>query len=115
MFSIRTQMTRLLSVSALASFEISGASWVVLMAARGFSMMEIGIAEAAFHVASLLFEIPSGVISDVFGRRKSMILSCVMRLTSMLLMIFSKGLPGVCLSLAFAAFSYNFVSGARDC
>ena len=114
MFSIRRQMTRLLSVSALASFEISGASWVVLMAARGFSMMEIGIAEGAFHVASLLFEIPSGVISDVFGRRKSMILSCVMRLTSMLLMIFSKGLPGVCLSLAFAAFSYNFASGARE-
>lgn len=114
MFSIRTQMTRLLSVSALASFEISGASWVVLMAARGFSMMEIGLAEGAFHVASLLFEIPSGVISDVFGRRKSMILSCVMRLTSMLLMIFSKGLPGVCLSLAFAAFSYNFASGARE-
>ena len=114
MFSIRTQMIRLLSVSALASFEISGASWVVLMAARGFSMMEIGIAEGAFHVASLLFEIPSGVISDVFGRRKSMILSCVMRLTSMLLMIFSKGLPGVCLSLAFAAFSYNFASGARE-
>jgi len=114
MFSIRTQMTRLLSVSALASFEISGASWVVLMAARGFSMMEIGIAEGAFHVASLLFEIPSGVISDVFGRRRSMILSCVMRLTSMLLMILSKGLPGICLSLAFAAFSYNFASGARE-
>lgn len=114
MFSIRTQMIRLLSVSALASFEISGASWVVLMAARGFSMMEIGIAEGAFHAASLLFEIPSGVISDVFGRRRSMILSCVMRLTSMLLMIFSKGLPGVCLSLAFAAFSYNFASGARE-
>lgn len=114
MFSIRTQMIRLLSVSALASFEISGASWVVLMAARGFSMIEIGIAEGAFHAASLLFEIPSGVISDVFGRRKSMILSSIMRLTSMLLMIFSRGLPGVCLSLAFAAFSYNFASGARE-
>lgn len=107
-------MVRLLSVSALASFEIAGASWVVLLAARGFSLMEIGIAEGAFHVASLLFEIPSGVISDVFGRRKSMILSCMMRLTSMLLMVFSKGLAGVCLALVFAAFSYNFASGARE-
>ena len=40
---------------------------VALLAARGFSMVEIGVVEGVFHVASLLFEIPSGVISDVFS------------------------------------------------
>lgn len=114
MFSIQKQMARLIAVSGIASFQLAGASWVVLLAARGFTLAEIGIAEAVFHVASLTFEIPSGVISDVFGRRKSMVLSCVMRITSLLLMAFSNSLSDVCAALVFAAFSYNFASGTQE-
>ena len=51
---------------------------MALLAARGFTLVEIGLAESCFHMASLLFEVPSGVISDVFGRKKSMILSQLM-------------------------------------
>lgn len=114
MFHIRKQIRNLYAVSALSSFQIAGASWVALLAARGFSLVEIGIAEGVFHVASLLFEIPSGVISDVFGRKTSMILSQCMFLLSAFLMVVSEGLPGVCVSLAACAFGYNFASGARE-
>lgn len=113
MSKLRIQMMRLLSLSALGSFRLGGV-WVLLLASRGFSMIEIGIAESVFHIASLLFEIPSGVLSDVFGRRRSMILSRLMGLISSLLMVVSQGLGGVCLSLVFGAFSYNFESGARE-
>lgn len=113
MSKLRLQMIRLLSLSALGSFRLGGV-WVLLLASRGFSMVEIGIAEGVFHIASLLFEIPSGVISDVFGRRRSMICSRMMGLTSSLLMVVSQGLGGVCLSLVFGALSYNFESGARE-
>lgn len=114
MFNIRKQIRNLYTVSALGSFQIAGASWVALLAARGFSLVEIGIAESVFHVASLLFELPSGVISDVFGRKKSMILSQCMFILSAFLMIFSEGLPGVSVSLVASAFGYNFASGARE-
>jgi len=112
-FSIRNQMARLLSFSALSSFRLGGV-WVALLAARGFTMAQIGIAEGVFHIASLLFEIPSGVISDVFGRKYSLICSRLMGMISSLLMVVSRGLPGVCLALVFGAFSYNFESGARE-
>ena len=114
MSKIQKQIRRIYAVSAFESVRLGGACWVALLAARGFSLWEIGIAEGVFHVASLLFEIPSGVISDVFGRKKSMILSQCMSLLSSLLMIVSKGLPGVCVSLVFSAFGYNFASGARE-
>ncbi len=114
MFNIKKQIRNIYIISTLGSFQIAGASWVALLAARGFSLAEIGIAEGVFHIASLLFEIPSGVISDVFGRKKCMILSQCMFILSALLMIFSEGLLGICVSLVASAFGYNFASGTRE-
>ena len=113
MQKLRFQMVKLLSLSAMSSFRLGGV-WVALLAARGFSMVEIGVAEGVFHVASLLFEVPSGVISDVFGRKYSLVCSNLMGLISSLLMAFSRGLPDVCVALVFGAFGYNFESGARE-
>ena len=113
MQKLRFQMAKLLGLSAMGSFRLGGV-WVALMAARGFSMVEIGIAEGVFHVASLLFEVPSGVISDVFGRKYSLVCGRLMGMISSLLMAASRGLGDVCLSLVFGAFSYNFESGARE-
>lgn len=114
MFNIKKQIRNIYTISTLNSFQIAGASWVALLAARGFSLAEIGIAEGVFHAASLLFELPSGVISDVFGRKKSMILSQCMFILSAFLMAFSEGLPGICVSLVASAFGYNFASGTRE-
>ena len=100
--------------TSLGAFQIAGASWVALLAARGFSLVEIGFAESVFHVASLLFEVPSGVISDVFGRKKSMVLSQCMMLVSSLLMLVSDSMAGVLPAMVFYAFGYNFASGTRE-
>lgn len=114
MLKIKKQMSGLLALSGLSSFQLAGASWVALLAARGFSLVEIGLAESCFHVASLLFEVPSGVISDVFGRKKSLVMSQLMFVLSALCMAFADGLAGVCLALVLDAWGYNFASGARE-
>ena len=114
MFKIKKQLYSILAISGLNAFQIAGASWVALLAARGFSLVEIGIAESCFHITSLLFEIPSGVISDVFGRKKSMILSQCMFIISALCMAFSTTLTSVCIALVLDAMGYNFASGSRE-
>lgn len=114
LFDVRKQMLRLLAVSAVGSFSLGGSAWVVLLAARGFSLLEIGVAEGVFHIASLVMEVPSGALADVLGRKRAMILSNAMGIVSSLLMIVSRDLAGVCLALVFAAWSYNFASGARE-
>lgn len=74
----RRQIRKLYLIDSLGGLMIAGASWVALLAARGFSTVEIGFAESVFHVASMIFEIPSGALADVIGRKKVMILSNIM-------------------------------------
>lgn len=114
MSKIKKQIYSLLAISGLSSFQIAGASWVALLAARGFSLIEIGVAESCFHLVSLLCEVPSGVIADVFGRKRSMIISQCMFILSAILMIFSEEMIEICIAIGIDALGYNFSSGTRE-
>lgn len=113
MFNIRKQLSKLYLSSVLDNLSLTGA-WVTLLYARGFSLMEIGIAETVFHITSILFELPSGVMADVFGRKKMLIVSSIMSFLGNLTMIFSNNLFMVCFSIALHALCYNFASGTGD-
>ncbi|MBQ0001753.1 MAG: MFS transporter [Clostridiales bacterium] len=113
MFNIKKQISRLYLSSIVGNLSLTGA-WVALLAARGFSLVQIGLAETVFHIVSLIFEIPSGVLADVFGRKKMLMVSCCMCFIGNLLMIFSGSFFMVCLSIAFQALNYNFSSGSGD-
>lgn len=113
MFKIEKQLRGLYSSSVLGNLSLTGA-WVAILAARGYSLTEIGVAETVFHITSLLFEIPSGIFADVFGRKKMLIVSSIMRMIGNIIMIFSDSLLMVCMSIAFHALSYNFSSGSSD-
>ena len=113
MLDIKKQLSKLYSSSVLGNLSLTGA-WVAILSARGYSLVEIGIAETVFHITSLIFEIPSGVLADVFGRKKMLIVSTLMRMIGNIVMILSDGLFTVCMSIAFMALSYNFSSGTGD-
>lgn len=113
MHKIRKQIGYLYTFSVLESLTLAGA-WVAILAARGFSLMEISITETAYHIASLIFELPSGILADLFGRKRMLLLSVAMRMLSNLAMIFSGSLASVCLSVALTAVSDNFISGTGD-
>ena len=42
---------------------------------RGFSIAQVGIAEGVFHVVSMCCEIPSGMVADLIGRKRTLVLS----------------------------------------
>ena len=113
MLNIKKQISGLYLSSVLGNLSLTGA-WVAILAARGYSLVEIGIAETIFHVTSLVFEIPSGVLADLFGRKRMLVVSSVMRNIGNLIMILSCNLGMVCASIAFFAMSYNFASGSGD-
>ena len=68
MSKIKKQIRKLYASSILGNLSLTGA-WVAILASRGFSLVEIGLAETAYHAASLLMEIPSGTLADVYGRK----------------------------------------------
>lgn len=113
-FNIKKQVGKLYGITAIGYFQIAGASWVALLAARGFSLIEIGIIESIFHAVSICFEVPSGVAADVFGRKKTLVISQIVSLISNILMIFSGGFWSTALAMGFSALSYNLSSGTRE-
>jgi len=113
MFKIKKQIRGLYGASVLGNLSLTGA-WVAILAARGYSLVEIGVAETVFHITSLIFELPSGVFADVFGRKKMLIVSTFLRMCSSIAMILSDNLFMVCVSIALTALSYNFSSGTTD-
>lgn len=113
MFKIKKQLSKLYLSSVLGNLSLTGA-WVAILAARGYSLVEIGIAETVFHITSLIFEIPSGVFADVFGRKKMLIVSTIMRMIGNIIMILSNNIFMVCMSISFMALTYNFSSGSDE-
>lgn len=112
--NLKRQIRRLLAVEALGAFRPVGSCWVLLLAVRGFSLAEIGLAEGFFHVVSFCCEIPSGVAADLMGRRRVMVWSQILFACSALAMIFSRGLAGICAALGCSALGYNLASGTRE-
>lgn len=113
MLKIKKQIWTLYTSSVLGRLSLTGA-WVAILAARGYSLAQIGFAETVFHITSILFEIPSGVLADLFGRKAMLLVSSIMRLIGNIVMIFSCNLWMVCTALSFYAMSYNFASGSDD-
>ena len=110
--SIRKQLGLLYISNFLFNSSIAGAAWVLLLVSDGYSLIQVGFAETVFHIVSLMAEIPSGMFADVFGRKKSLLLSCVMTMCSALIRGFVPGFAAVCVSVGFSALSYNFISGS---
>lgn len=113
-FSLPRQKRALLALEWAVGFRPAGSVWVLLLALRGFSLVEIGVAEAVFHTVSLFCELPSGLAADLLGRKRTLAASQIMFFLAPLLMAASKGLGGVCLSLAASALGYNLESGTRE-
>lgn len=113
MFQLKKQLNKLYSVSVTGNLSITGA-WVAILAARGFSLVDIGLAETAYHIASLLLELPSGVLADVLGRKKMLVVSTLIRILADLTMILSGSLFTVCLAIGLHAAADSFASGSGD-
>lgn len=114
MSGIKKQIFKLYLSTTFESLSLGGASWVALLAMRGYTIAEIGVIEAIFHCVSLCGEIPSGVIADVLGRKKTMVLSRVMSVFSAVAMLFSNSFEGIILAIGISALSYNLASGTRE-
>ena len=97
-------------VSSQMVFE--SAIWILFLQDRGFSLAEIGIAEAGFHLAPVLLEIPSGSFADLVGRRWSLATGPLLVALSSILLWHAHSLPIAVLALFVSGANYSFRSGA---
>ena len=101
----------------LAASLIWGVNTIFLLGA-GLNIAEVFIANAAFTVGMVVFEIPTGVLADTSGRRLSFLLSVIVLFISTLAYValasMQAGLFWWCLVSVFLGLGYTFYSGAVD-
>ena len=96
------------------NFNITQGIWLLFLLSKGFTIIEIGIFEGLFHLASLTMEIPSGIIADLFGRKTSRIFGIFSYLLYVLIMIYSTNIYAIAISFVFCGMSYAFESGSGE-
>ncbi len=87
---------------------------IFLTTVKGFSLLEVGIMEGFYHVASFLMEIPTGAVADVWGRKLSRITGRVLGIGALLIALFGDTMLVQTLAFMLIAVSNNLESGAGD-
>lgn len=95
----------------IISSNITQLLWPTFLIIRGFSLIDVGIAESVFHITSMLCEVPTGIISDLYGRRFSRILGRILSIIEISILLFATNKFLIYLSFCICALSYNMESG----
>ena len=86
---------------------------ILVLLAKGLSFFQIGLLVAFRELAINLFEIPSGVVADLWGRRRAMIVSFCAYIASFLIFAVANELPMLALAMFFFSIGEAFRSGTH--
>lgn len=100
--------------SFILNFDVTGAIWVLYLSFKGMNLIQIGLLEGIFHITGFIFEVPSGAMADLLGRKKTVLLGRFMCLSSRVIMIFSGSFWGFAIAFIIQALSYNMNSGSGE-
>jgi len=107
-------LRRFYAFQVINDFSFTAGIWIIFLQGRGFSLAEIGLAEAAFHLAPVTLELPSGSFADVLGRKWSMTVSALLMAGSTILMFVADSLWLLLPAMYLNGAAYAFRSGAQQ-
>ncbi len=112
------KLKRNISIGYIYNFflqlNITSAIWVLYLAFKGMSLIEIGILESIYHMTGLILEIPSGAIADLYGRKFSVIAGRIVNLISCILMITANSFLEFSIAFILSSAAMNMNSGAAE-
>lgn len=105
-----------LTLTLLTQFGISfiSATYVTYLLDHGLNQFEVGLTNFVFFATLFVCEIPTGAIADVFGRKRSFVLSCAFYAGGLLLYGYSGSFWGFALAEAIGAIGMTLSTGAFD-
>ena len=86
----------------------------VLFLKKGLLMSQIVLMQSFFNLSMIIFEIPSGVMSDLYSRKKVYILSLLTLVITFFLIIFSKSLFWLSVAYTMYGFANALETGTID-
>ena len=105
-----------LLMKMLFSFHLGiiGSIYILFFYKNGFGKLETNILSSFFSIFVFVFEIPSGVLCDFFGRKKFIILSGIFLTVSMFLFSYSKSFIFLAVAQSFWGISAAIESGSVE-
>lgn len=86
----------------------------LLLCAHGATLKTLGLAFAAYSLAAILAEVPSGMFADLHGRKASFLLSCALQTVGSLGLLLSGSLAAVFAAMLLQGLGRAFSSGSVD-
>jgi MFS family permease len=90
------------------------ATYALFLLSKGLNVLQMNLVNTAFMIGNFVFEIPTGVYADFFGRKKSYIIHALLLSLSGLVYFLSSSFLFFILAELIAALSFTFASGAID-
>ncbi|HSN15324.1 MAG TPA: MFS transporter [Anaeromyxobacteraceae bacterium] len=109
--SLADNVPRLLAFRFLSDFIVVMPAIVPLYRQAGLSATEIMLVQAAFSAAAVLFEVPSGYLADVAGRRRALLAAMVAQAVAMAAYGLAPGFWAFAAAEVVLAFAYSLISG----
>lgn len=98
----------------ITNLNMQSSIWVLYLAYCGMNLAQIGLLEGIYHITSMIFEIPSGAIADLLGRKRSIAVSKTCIAVSCLIMLYSRSFWLFAFSFFIQALGNNFNSGSEE-
>ena len=95
-------------------FYIANGTTVLFELALNFSFQQVFIVAAFYMLMFILFEVPSGAFADLVGRKKSVVMGCLILTTGALASGFSNSFWQLFSSFFLWALGFSFISGASE-
>lgn len=92
----------------------ASAFYVVYFVESGLSLFRVGLILAAPSLTALLFEIPTGAVADIYGRKTSVLIGYLLQGTGYFMLFFSRNFYFMFACFAFIGFASTFTSGAME-
>lgn len=86
----------------------------LLFLKKGLSLAEISIAIGTYSLSIIILELPTGIASDLLGRKKMFCLANISSIISSVIMLFCKGVISISLAMLFHGISRAVSSGSLD-
>ena len=89
-------------------------TYTLFLKEHGLSYLQMGIVNACFMFCVFLFEMPTGIFADIFGRKYSLVIGNLVFSIAFVVYYFSTTFWGFIIAEIIAAISVTFLSGALD-
>ncbi len=96
------------------SWSVLAPMYALFLLSRGLDLFQMSVVPAIYFMTTVLFEVPTGAVADLLGRKLSFLLSCVIRMAAFALYAFAHGFVDCAIAELIDALGSTLATGALD-